>query len=76
MRLLAEGGVSISDIGLDKYGGRVLASASTRTTPDISDALLKTGLVRPYEGGWREGWCGRSHRAMNAAALLSGLERG
>jgi endonuclease YncB( thermonuclease family) len=57
-RLLAEGGVTIAQIGLDKYGGRVLATASTRTTPDISQALLKTGLVRRYEGGRRESWCG------------------
>jgi endonuclease YncB( thermonuclease family) len=57
--LLAEGGVTIAQIGLDKYGGRVLATASTRTTPDISEALLKTGLVRRYEGGRRYSWCGR-----------------
>jgi endonuclease YncB( thermonuclease family) len=57
-RLLAEGGVTIAQIGLDKYGGRVLATASTRTTPDISQALLKTGLVRRYEGGRRYSWCG------------------
>lgn len=56
-RLLAEGSVTIGQIGIDKYGGRVLASAATRTTPDISKALLKTGLVRPYEGGRRESWC-------------------
>jgi endonuclease YncB( thermonuclease family) len=58
-RLLAEGGVTIGRVGLDKYGGRVLASAATRGTPDISEALLKTGLVRPYDGGRREGWCGQ-----------------
>jgi endonuclease YncB( thermonuclease family) len=57
-RMLSEGGVTIGQIGLDKYGGRVLATASTRTTPDISEALLKTGLVRPYDGGRRESWCG------------------
>ncbi len=56
-RLLAEGGVTIGQVGFDKYGGRVLATASTRTTPDISEALLKTGLVRPYDGGRRESWC-------------------
>jgi endonuclease YncB( thermonuclease family) len=59
-KLLAEGGVTIAQIGFDKYGGRVLATAATRTTPDISEALLKTGLVRSYEGGRRESWCGQS----------------
>lgn len=57
-RLLAEGGVTIGRIDFDKYGGRVVANAATRSTPDISDALLKTGLVRVYDGGRREGWCG------------------
>ena len=56
-RMLVAGDVTISQIGLDKYGGRVLASAATRSTPDISEALLKTGLVRAYDGGRRDGWC-------------------
>ena len=57
-RMLAEGGVTIGRIDFDKYGGRVVASAATRKTPDVSDALLKTGLVRAYDGGRRDGWCG------------------
>lgn len=57
-RMLAEGGVTIGRIDFDKYGGRVVASAATRTTPDVSEALLKTGLVRAYDGGRRESWCG------------------
>src|SRR5262245_38576108 len=57
LKLLAEGEVAIAAVSLDKYGGRVLADASTRGTPDISAALLATGLVRPYGGGRREGWC-------------------
>jgi endonuclease YncB( thermonuclease family) len=57
-RMLAEGGVTIGRIDFDKYGGRVVANAATRSTPDISDALLKTGLVRAYDGGRRDGWCG------------------
>jgi hypothetical protein len=56
--MLAEGGVTIGRIDFDKYGGRVVASAATRNTPDVSDALLKTGLVRAYDGGRRDGWCG------------------
>jgi len=56
-RLLAEGGVTISRIDLDKYGGRVVASAATRQTPDVSAALLHSGLVRAYDGGRREQWC-------------------
>ena len=57
-RMLAEGGVTIGRIDFDKYGGRVVANAATRNTPDVSEALLKTGLVRAYDGGRRDGWCG------------------
>lgn len=57
-RLLSEGGVTIGRIDVDKYGGRVVASAATRNTPDVSTALLKVGVVRAYDGGRRETWCG------------------
>ena len=46
-------------VGLDKYGGRVLADAATRATPDISAAMLAKGLARPYAGGRRDSWCDR-----------------
>ena len=56
--MLAEGDVGVSAVSLDKYGGRVLASASSRKTPDISAALLAAGVARVYSGGRRDGWCG------------------
>jgi endonuclease YncB( thermonuclease family) len=55
--ILAEGAVGVSQVALDKYGGRVVADASTRRTPDVSTALLRAGLVRGYAGGRRESWC-------------------
>jgi endonuclease YncB( thermonuclease family) len=55
--ILDEGDVGISGVALDKYGGRVLADASTRATPDVSAALLGAGHVRSYSGGRREPWC-------------------
>jgi endonuclease YncB( thermonuclease family) len=55
--MLAEGGVAVSHVGLDKYGGRVLADAATRATPDIGTAMLAKGLARAYGGGHRESWC-------------------
>jgi endonuclease YncB( thermonuclease family) len=58
LRILAEGDVRIAQVGLDKYGGRVLADVSTRTTPDVSAALLQAGHARRYFGGRRESWCG------------------
>ena len=56
-KILAEGGVEISRVSIDKFGGRVDADASTQATPDVSVALLGTGLARSYAGGRREGWC-------------------
>ena len=39
--MLDQGEVGISRVTLDKYGGRVVADASTRATPDVSPALLE-----------------------------------
>ena len=55
--ILDQGIVGISAVTLDKYGGRVVADASTRATPDVSAALLGSGLARSYAGGRRETWC-------------------
>ena len=56
--ILAEGAVEISRVGLDKFGGRIDAAASTPSTPDVAGAILQAGLGRSYSGGRREGWCG------------------
>ena len=56
--ILAEGGVSISQVGIDKYGGRVDAAVATRSTADVSAALLNGGFARAYGGGKRGTWCG------------------
>lgn len=55
--ILDQGEVGISRVTLDKYGGRVVADASTHATPDIAAALLDAGVVRRYGGGHRDGWC-------------------
>jgi endonuclease YncB( thermonuclease family) len=55
--VLAQGEVAISRVTLDKYGGRVVADASTGATPDVSMALASSGWVRRYAGGRRDGWC-------------------
>ena len=55
--ILDQGDVGVSAVTLDKYGGRVVADASTRATPDVSAALLGANLVRRYSGGRREAWC-------------------
>jgi endonuclease YncB( thermonuclease family) len=56
--ILGEGGVTVSLIGVDKYGGRVDAAVSTRNTADVSAAMLSGGFARSYDGGKRGSWCG------------------
>jgi len=55
--ILAAGGVTISRVGIDKYGGRVDASVATRDAADVSAALLNGGWARSYDGGRRGSWC-------------------
>jgi endonuclease YncB( thermonuclease family) len=55
--ILDQGEVAIGRVTLDKYGGRVVADASTGATVDVATALLGAGLVRRYDGGRRDGWC-------------------
>jgi endonuclease YncB( thermonuclease family) len=55
--ILDQGEVGIGHVTLDKYGGRVVADASTQSTPDVSAALLDAGMARRYAGGHRDGWC-------------------
>lgn len=57
-KILGEGGVTISRVGVDKYGGRVDATIATRSTADVSAALLDGGFARAYDGGRRGSWCG------------------
>jgi len=57
--ILEQGEVAVTRVMLDKYGGRVLADASTQATPDVSAVLLGGGVVRRYAGGRRDSWCDR-----------------
>jgi endonuclease YncB( thermonuclease family) len=57
-KILSEGGVTISRVGVDKYGGRVDAMMATHGTADVSAALLNGGFARAYDGGKRGSWCG------------------
>lgn len=51
--------VRLTDVGGDKYYGRVEADAATMPGgQDLGEAMLASGLARPYDGGKRGGWCG------------------
>jgi endonuclease YncB( thermonuclease family) len=62
--LLGEGGVTISNIGPDKYAGRVVADVATRRTENVSTAMLTGGYARSYGGGHRNGWCANTIQAL------------
>jgi micrococcal nuclease len=49
--------VTLSQIFLGKYAGRVVANVSTMNGTDIGQTLIEEGLARPYAGGPRSGWC-------------------
>ncbi|MGY3547074.1 micrococcal nuclease [Bradyrhizobium sp. USDA 4463] len=59
--LLGQGGVTIYNLGTEKYG-RVLADVATRRTANVSAAMLAGGYARSYDGGHRDGWCTRGWR--------------
>ncbi len=53
--LVGGGAVELRDVRREKYG-RALASVIAGGV-DVGEALLREGLVRPYRGGKRAGWC-------------------
>jgi endonuclease YncB( thermonuclease family) len=55
--MLAAGAVGVSAVTPDKYGGRVVADAATRSVGSVSAELQAKGLARSYGGGRRRGWC-------------------
>jgi len=59
--LLGQGGVTIYNLGSEKYG-RVLADVATKRTANVSAAMLAGGYARSYNGGHRDGWCTRGWR--------------
>lgn len=56
--MTALGRVRLMRIEHDKYAGRVLADIVTDDGIDLRAAMLESGLVRPYDGGGRDPWCG------------------
>lgn len=59
--LLGQSGVTIYNLGSEKYG-RVLADVATKRTANVSAAMLAGGYARSYNGGHRDGWCARGWR--------------
>lgn len=61
-RLVGTGMVQLLDVQPDKYGSRVRARVLVPGGGDLSDLLLKAGMVRPYHGEHRQPWCGTAEQ--------------
>jgi endonuclease YncB( thermonuclease family) len=48
--------VTLQNVKDDKYSGRVVADVIV-DGKSLSSEMIRTGLVRPYNGGTRAGWC-------------------
>ena len=55
--LIGKGQVYLTELGRDKYGGRVVGHLLTQQGESVSTLLLEGGHARPYKGGKRTGWC-------------------
>lgn len=55
--LLADAKISLYNIRLEKYAGRVLADAATSDGTVIAKHMIGKGFARPYRGEKRGGWC-------------------
>jgi micrococcal nuclease len=57
-RIEGAGHVRLTNIGGDKYNGRVIADVEVEGGGDLATLLLEAAAVRPYDGGKRQPWCG------------------
>lgn len=55
--MLADGKVTLYNIRLEKYAGRVLAQATNTQGIAIAERMIDDGHARPYRGAKRQGWC-------------------
>lgn len=55
--LLTDGKVTLYNIRLEKYAGRVLAQATNTQGDMLTEKMLNSGYARPYHGAKRESWC-------------------
>ena len=53
---LVSDGITLTNIRLGKYAGRVLADVIT-PSGNVADILIAEGHGRPYDGGKRGSWC-------------------
>ena len=67
--------MTVSQVGRDKYRGRIDAAVATRNIGDVSAAMLNGGFARSYDGGRRGGVVLKDQETSGIGhqALLAGL---
>ncbi len=56
--------VQLSGVKDDKYLGRIDAHVKSAAGANVSEVLIREGLVRPYNGGKRQPWCTSGDQLM------------
>ena len=56
LKSIAAGAVTLRNVSLGKYAGRVIADVET-LSGDAGRFMIQSGLARSYRGGKRRGWC-------------------
>jgi len=69
--LVAGGAVVLTDIGRDKYAGRVIAEVADGAGARLAPGLVAAGLARPYDGAGRGVWCAQVPDPEDAAPRKS-----
>lgn len=72
VRLIGERPVRVSNVGGDKYYGRVLADVTNADGVGVAPALLGLAVVRVYDGGARVPFCDRFPAAAANPASADG----
>ena len=66
--LLSSGEVTLSEVALDKYAGRVVADVTVTDAAagadDVARLMLASGRARPYGGARRGSWCAAASEAQ------------
>lgn len=57
MRFLADNKVSLRNITLEKYAGRVKADIHASNGQSLAQYMIAQGVARPYGGEKRQSWC-------------------
>lgn len=57
---LADGRALLRDVHFGRYAGRVVARVENSDEMDLSGALIRAGLGRPYKDGRRKSWCAKA----------------